>query len=231
MWQQFNITIASEDTGNTTQANTSICTFDLEAQWQRIINLDFTTHTTNLTQTLIQDGNVYVVQANASLRLYDIQIQPDSDPEYTVTLTVTNCSGRPQTIIAGYFLLEVEPSCTIDFPVPIEPSLTVPFTTDQCPNITANFSGGDKSLFRFVWQDSNNQTVCFTSGGTIEMGRYTCGWTVTNRKECNNTVWLKINESTKSDAGDYTVRARKGDIDGIPAHVLLSKPALSAIYA
>ena len=226
LWQQFNITVTIDPNSNET--NSSMCMLDLIAEWERTLRLNHTTDLQYLSQTLLvnSDNSGYVVLANASLTLLDIQNQPDTDSEYRVTLTVQNCIGntKPPKITAQYFSLEVKPSCIRDVPTPVKSTYTVTYTDPlQCPFMNVTFIGGDRSVNAFVWQNPDGEMICFTSGVIKMMGRYTCGWTVIDENSCNNTAWLKIDDCEENDDGNYSVYSDDGIGVSQSAHVLLCK--------
>ena len=165
---------------------------------------------------------------NATLTLNNIQTSPDTDPNYTVSLTLKDCPEfSPEKY--GRFSLEVSgPMCTIDLPAPTQTRLSYTFSQSlQCPRMNATFTGGiQDDVFTFLWKDSENKTVCFTAGSTQRMGgRYTCGWTTNDPRTCNSTIWLSIGNCSSSDAGNYSIFGTRGDSNGSAAHILLCKHA------
>ena len=222
LWQEFVISVpieynCSED------LSASNCMLSFSTQWSRVLNLSLTKHsqTYTCTSTVRTDDNVQEMIVNASLTLFNIENQPDTDSAYEVLLSVENCTGVSH--LAGQFSLDVfEPRCAQDLPAPTENYLNFTFEESVQCRVCANFTGGRQNRpYAFSWQNSNNQTICSTAGVTNAFGRYICGWTVNDRETCNHTVWLVIHNCSSTDAGNYTIRIT----DGQPAHVLLCKLA------
>ena len=222
MWQLFVITLpvgyeCNED---------STCMLSLAAMWSRTFPLEPDKHSQALTSTVRREEMEHKVIVNVSLTLFSISNQPDTDPDYSVILSVSNCSGL--SLEAGKFRLEVlEPQCAHDVPTPTQNFSTLTVTESaQCPKVNASFIGGrrDSGLYTFQWLDASNRDLCFCSSTTCIRGRYTCGWFVNDRNTCNHTAWLIIGNCTTSDAGNYTVQAFGADDSiGPPARVLLCK--------
>ena len=220
LWQEFVISVpieynCSED------LSASNCMLSFSTQWSRVLDLSLTKHSQTYTSTVRTDDNVQEVIVNASLTLFNIENQPDTDSAYEVLLSVENCTGVSH--LAGKFSLNVfEPRCAQDLPAPTEDYLNFTFEESVQCRVCANFTGGRQNRpYAFSWQNSNNHTICSTAGITNAFGRYICGWTVNDRETCNHTVWLVIHNCSSTDAGNYTIRIT----DGQPAHVLLCKLA------
>ena len=222
LWQLFNVTVDQNET------NSSVCMLELIAEWDRTLRLNQTTDLQSLSQTLLINSDTvnsgYVILANATLTLLDIQNQPDTDSEYEVTLTVQNCTGKPQKKTAQYFSIEVKPSCILDIPTPVQSIYKVTYNNPlKCPFMNVTFIGGDQSVNTFFWLNPDGKMICFTSGVTKMISGYSCGWTITDESSCNNTVWLKLNHCNKTDDGNYTVYSNDGLDVSQSAYVLLCK--------
>lgn len=214
MWQVFNLTLPN--------CNTKVpsCGLDLTAEWSR--NHPLSRHTEHLTSTVTMEDNEYTVVVNASLTLSNISIIPDYDPDYKVSLSVSNCSGL--IIPEGSFGLVVEPSCEQDFPAPTEKYFTVNVAAGatKCPRINTTFIGGTQSSSYFEWvAKADNKSLCFSYASNSPKERYDCGRVLNDESTCNYTVWLEIKNCSSSDAGNYTVWPRNSNTIGDPVNVLL----------
>ena len=221
LWQEFNISVPIKYNCSEDLTASNSCMLSFSVQWSRTLNLNFTNHSQTYTSTVRKDDNVQKVIVNASLTLFNVKNHPDSDAEYRVLLSVDNCAGLSHR--AGKFVLDVfEPACAEDLPTPTENYLNFTFEESVQCQLAVNFVGGRRNrAYAFSWRNSNNKTICYTSGVTNTLGRYTCGWTVNDAETCNHTVWLVIYNCSSRDAGNYTIRITNGQ----PAHVLLCKLA------
>jgi hypothetical protein len=216
LWQVFTVSLPVGYECNETSASPVL---NVSALWARgVLDLDLTNHSQSLTSTTEGMETGCKVATNVSLTLYDIMNTPDTDPDYSVTLTVEDCPDL-SPVKAGDFILTVYPSCENNAPLPTHTQLEYTFVEgSRCP-INATFIGGQTFLDAFVWKDSEGERVCFTAGETKTSGRFMCGWIKNDENTCNNTAWLLISNCSRSDAGNYSV----GDKDSVPTHVLLCK--------
>lgn len=172
LWQEFVISVPIEyNCSKDLSASNNYCMLSFTTQWSRVLNLSLTVHSQTYTSTVRTDNNVQEVIVNASLTLFNIENQPDTDSAYEVLLSVDNCTGVSH--LAGKFSLNVfEPRCAQDLPAPTENYLNFTFEESVQCSVFVNFTGGRQNRpYAFLWRNSNNQTICSTAGVTNTYGR------------------------------------------------------------
>ena len=228
LWQEFTLSLPVRNECNVSLFGGSLQT--LNAHWNRIFSLNHSNHTQSLT---VREGNTeYEVVVNASLTLFNISyFGADLDPDYRVNLSVSSCTNV--SYVAKHFsVISKTPRCARDVPVPTQKYITIPYSESaECPRIYANFIGGRRSSlqYSFEWLDANNQSLCFCSldvcngASARTKEKYSCGWFINDNGTCNHTAWLKKQQCSSSDAGNYTVSAVDNPLPSQQANVLLSK--------